>query len=112
MNSETTETAETAEAEVVTESVNVDMWETIDAMNPEALTIPGMEEAIVGVLERCGQPTILVYSVTRCVELLVEQHKMAYDEAVDHFRYNVVGAWLGPNTPGFLYRFDRVDSTE
>jgi len=112
MNSETTETAEAEVVTDITESVNVDMWQTIEEMNPEALTIPGMEDAIVGVMERCGQPTILVYSVTRCVELLVEQHGMDYDGAVDHFRYNVVGAWLGPNTPGFLYRFDRVDSTE
>jgi hypothetical protein len=29
---------------------------------------------------------------------------MSYEEAEEYFEFNVSGAWMGPNTPLFLYR--------
>jgi hypothetical protein len=72
--------------------------------DPELLFADGFDQAIVGVAQRCGQPTIVVYERQRCIELLVERDKCSPEEAEEHFGYNVEGAWVGPRTPAFLSR--------
>lgn len=69
--------------------------------NPEALTLDGFEAALVGYGRRCGQPSIAVYDYDKCIEVLMLQG-MDYDAAVEHFEFNVVGAWMGEHTPMIL----------
>jgi hypothetical protein len=51
---------------------------------------------------RCGQPTLAVYDYDLAVKKLIERDGMSYDEAVEWMEFNVVGAWVGPNTPVWL----------
>jgi len=69
--------------------------------NPEALLWDGLESALVGIARRCGQPTLAVYDYNLCIEALM-QEGMSHDEAVEYIEFNVVGGWLGPNTPVML----------
>jgi hypothetical protein len=46
---------------------------------------------------------VAVYSAERIVEILVSECEMTYDEAWDHFGFNIENAWHGPATPLFLY---------
>ena len=64
----------------------------------------GFEEALVGILHRCGQPPIAVYDVARCVEILVARDGMTPEEAEEFLEFNAIGAWMGPHTPGWLIR--------
>lgn len=66
------------------------------------LVADGFDEAFLGVAERCGQPTIAIYSAEKCVEILARDGGMDYDEAMEYYLFNVVGAWVGPGTPAFL----------
>ena len=59
-------------------------------------------EAVVGVLVRCGQPNIIVYDQEKIIEILMKD--MGEEAAVEHFEFNIQGAWVGDYTPGFLYR--------
>jgi hypothetical protein len=68
--------------------------------NPEALFADGFDKALIGISRRCGQPSLAVYSTTKCLEILCEQ--MDYEDAVGYFEFNVVGAWFGEGTPIFL----------
>ena len=70
--------------------------------NPEALLAEGFEAALVGVVRRCGQPTLAAYSYARALEVLMMRDGMEYDDAVEWMEFNVVGAWLGPHTPAWL----------
>ena len=38
----------------------------------------------------------------KCFEILVERDGMEYEDAVENFEFNVVGAWVGDNTPVFI----------
>lgn len=67
--------------------------------NPEALTADGFDDAIVGLARRCGQPTLVAYSYAKAVNVLMERDGMSYEDAVEWMEFNVVGAWMGPNTP-------------
>ena len=69
--------------------------------NGVALTADGLDDAIVGVGSRCGQPDLFVYDVEKVIEILVKQG-MAPEEAWEWFDYNIGGAWMGEGTPIWL----------
>ena len=70
----------------------------------ELLLADGFEAAFLGVIERCGQSPHVIYDRQKCVEILMERDKMTAETAEEYFDFNVVGAWVGPATPGFLWR--------
>lgn len=70
-------------------------------MEKELLLANGFEDALIGTGERCGQPTVAVYDREKCIEVLQGQG-MSYDEAQEYFDFNVVGAWVGDQTPLFV----------
>ena len=61
-----------------------------------------MEEAFLGIGEQFSNPPIAVYDREKCIEILAKD--MTYEEAVEYFEYNVIGAWVGEQTPMFLTR--------
>ena len=70
--------------------------------NPDALFADGFDDAILGPLRRCGQPTLVAYSYAKAVEVLMRRDGMEYEEAVEWMEFNVVGAWMGEHTPTWL----------
>jgi len=77
--------------------------ERVAESNPEALFADGFEDAIIGVAERCGQPTLVVYDCDKCIRVLMERDGMEWDEAEEFFQFNTLGAWVGENTPLFMW---------
>jgi hypothetical protein len=80
------------------------LQEWVADFNEEALFANGFEEAIVGVAERCGQPALVVYDADKVLEILARD--MTKSEAVEFFNFNVIGAWMGENTPLFLSKYE------
>jgi hypothetical protein len=66
------------------------------------LKADGLDKALIGVGRRCGQDDILVYSVDRCLKVLMDNGS-TYLEALEHFEFNILGAWVGPETPMWVY---------
>ena len=81
--------------------------------NEEALLADGLEDAFIGVAVRCGQPTLAVYDVEKCVKVLMERDGMTDEDAREFLDFNTLGAWMGEGTPLFLYRYgdDDVERT-
>lgn len=69
----------------------------------ELLFADGFDAALLGVFQRCGQPAVVTYDSARCLAIL-EGQGLAPHDALEHFTFNVVGAWLGERTPAFLDR--------
>jgi hypothetical protein len=44
----------------------------------------------------------LVYSTEKCISILVKDHWMDYEDALDYFYYNVSGSYVGEQTPIFI----------
>ena len=81
--------------------------EWVSQFNDEALLADGMEGAFMGVCDIAGQPTIAVYDRQKCIEILAQDMEAdegedQYSLAVEFFKFNVVGAWMGENTPRFV----------
>tara|TARA_R110000824_G_scaffold10908_2_gene47714 strand:+ start:313 stop:573 length:261 start_codon:yes stop_codon:yes gene_type:complete len=72
----------------------------------------GMDAAFLGVARRCGQPDLAVYSVQRAIRVLRDRDGMSEDEAREHLEFNLIGAWLGEETPIWLERCTVSDLTE
>ncbi len=66
--------------------------------NPEALTIDGADEALIGVAERCSQESVAIYSYEKLVIYFMSTG-MSADEAAEWISFNITGAWLGEHTP-------------
>lgn len=85
----------------------------IAEINPEALFIGNdgethFDEAIIGIGERCGQPSVLVYDYRKLTGVYVKLG-MSEEEAVEWIDFNVAGAWMGPHTPIMLYGEDEEE---
>jgi hypothetical protein len=76
--------------------------------NEEALLADGFEDAIIGMGERCTQEPVVIYDADKCLEILQERDSMSEEDATDYFYFNVLGAWLGKNTPIFVWRINRL----
>ncbi len=66
------------------------------------LKLDGFEDCFVGIVERFGMEPICCYDKTKIVSKLMEVEKMSFEEAFEHFEYNIIGAWMGEGTPCFI----------
>ena len=71
-------------------------------LNPELVIFEGLDDAIVGIAERCGSEAVLVYSVPGIVKILRERDGMSWEEAIEFFGFNIAGCYAGEHTPFFL----------
>lgn len=62
------------------------------------------DDAIVGVVERCGQEPFVAYDENKLVELLMNVDGMTYSDAIDHYYSNIKESWVGDDSPGFSSR--------
>lgn len=76
--------------------------EKLTEWNPEALLADGFESALVGIVQRCSLGPLALYSYTKCIDILIDRDGMTYEEAIEYMDYNVLGAYMGENTPMFL----------
>ena len=60
----------------------------------EFLKANGFDDAVIGLEENEMR---LIYSVSKCIEIL--KIDMSNDDALEHFNYNVSGAYVGKKTP-------------
>ena len=71
------------------------------------LIADGLDDAILGVGSRCGQPDLVVYDESRIINILMERDGMSYSEALEFYEFNIKGSWVGDDTPIWLKGMDR-----
>lgn len=76
----------------------------LDDYDEELLTADGLDDAILGIGGRCGQPSLVVYDVEKVIEILMTRDGMSYEEAQEFFDFNIGGAWVGELTPIWLHK--------
>ncbi len=75
----------------------------------ETVIFEGLDEAIVGFARRCGRAPVAVYSEERVLALL-EGQGMDAEEAREFYEFNIVGAYVGEDTPVFLMKLEDADA--
>lgn len=57
-------------------------------------------EALVGVVSRCGSSELALYSYKKLVEITQQEGEdMDIIDAIEYVDYNILGAYMGENTP-------------
>lgn len=69
--------------------------------NDSMLFADGFDDALIGIVEQFGRPPVALYSYDMCITVLMERDSMEEEEAIEFFDYNVIGAYMGENTPSF-----------
>ena len=69
------------------------------------LVADGFDEAIIGWGERFHD-TFVVYDLVKLMEILIVRDGMTEDEAKEYYEFNILGAWVGDETPAFIVQAD------
>ena len=70
------------------------------------------DKAFIGFGDRVGQPRLAIYDKNKCIEILMNDHGMDMEEAIEDFMFNTEGAWVGEETPIFLNPMSLEDYTQ
>ena len=74
------------------------------------ITADGFETAFVAVGFRYNGNDIAVYDYDLCIDVLIDRDTMSVEEANEFMSYNVIGAYVGEETPLFI-RTQSYDET-
>ena len=61
----------------------------------EFLIADGFDDAVIGYHQQSER---LIYSIKKCIDILIDEG-MSEEDALEHFYYNVEGAYVGEKTP-------------
>ncbi len=64
------------------------------------LIADGFDGAIIGIDEKSMR---VIYSVKKCIEILIVDQLMTDEESIEHFEFNVAGSYMGEKTPIWCY---------
>ena len=78
--------------------ISTERWEELMEQYDGCLMADGFEEALIGFGTRFNSP-VTIYDSNKCLDILVERDGMTYEEAQEHMNYNVLGAYVGEETP-------------
>ena len=74
--------------------------------NPDLLLATGHDDEIIGVsMDFQGNVLFVVYDYEKFLKRFMGDG-MNYEEAVEFFDFNTIGAWVGEKTPGFVTIFE------
>ena len=76
--------------------------EEIIELNPEAMLADGFDDAILGMCIQFGSQPIIAYDYEKCIKILMDRDNLKRGAALDYMEFNVVGAYVGLNTPVFI----------
>ena len=80
----------------------------LDSEYEAVVLIDGLDDAFIG----CTSAGVAIYNIDRCAEIVAEDNNMSIEEAIEYVEYNVVGAYVGPQTPLFIEVMNEYSSQE
>lgn len=82
--------------------------ETLDYLLEEekALVLEDHKSALIGIGNRCGQPSIAVYDRSLLVKSYMKKHNWTEDDADEWVSFNIEGVWDGESSPMIIERLD------
>jgi len=79
--------------------------EVIQEASDDAIIADGFDDALIGHTTHWDMipETTAVYSVEKVLQILMERDGMTDEEALEFFYFNIGGAWMGKQTPIFVW---------
>jgi hypothetical protein len=83
------------------ESIKDWVTEIVMEENDEALFFDGFDDAIIGVGGQANGTVVVIYDEQKIIANLMAGG-LDYEDALDHYFFNIKGAYLGESTPIIL----------
>lgn len=82
--------------------------EFIQEEYPEVLLLDPeiYDDAIIGIVEAARKPPVVCYDKRKIIDILMQRDKMNMDEALEFFKYKMLGSYVGEHTPMFVEVYD------
>ena len=93
-----------SDATGVIDSTDMLAEQLLDLGVESALTMDGYDDCVIGILERFGMESIVIYDKEKVIEKLIANGCDSYEGALEFYEYNQLGGWHGDMTPGFLVK--------
>lgn len=77
------------------------MGQIADGLGEPMRGMDGYADCCLGVCLRFRQPPIFIFDRQKVLERHMKDG-MTYEEAVEFFEFNQIGAWVGDHTPAFF----------
>lgn len=81
--------------------IYMDKQELIDIYGEGLTFYDGYDDCIEGVCLQFGRDPVICYNKNKIIDLFIKDG-MTYEEAIEYFEYNVLGAYVGETTPAFI----------
>jgi hypothetical protein len=72
--------------------------------NEKLIKADGFDDCIIGVSHRYGEPLLLAYDKEKVIKKLMKRDNMTIEDALEFYTYNIIGSWVGKQTPLFIER--------
>jgi hypothetical protein len=76
----------------------------LEATEQTVPLLDGLDDALIGIGSQYTNPPTAIYSHTKIIETLIKQG-MTPEEAIEYTDYNIIGAWIGEQTPTIIHDF-------
>jgi len=67
----------------------------------EVMFCDGYDDCIIGIVEKYGSEPCVCYDLNKMITKMVADGSTE-EEAYEHFNYNIIGAYVGENSPCFM----------
>ena len=64
-----------------------------------AVTLEGLDDAIIGIGRQWGSKPCMIYSVKKIIDILVKRDEMNPDDALEYYEFNIMQLYAGEQTP-------------
>lgn len=71
----------------------------------DCLIADGFDDAIIGTCQKDGE-VIVVYDISKCIDSLVKDDGMEYQEAKEFLYFNTINCYVGEKTPIFIETYN------
>ena len=77
------------------------MLERIADCCPDAMTMDGFDDCVIGICRRFGHPTVIAYDYEKVIQQNMASG-MDREDAEEFFEFNQIGSFVGEGTPCFI----------
>lgn len=81
----------------------------IDTLPEGCIAWDGFDSCAIGLAERCGSGPLVIYDFDAMVQLRVDRDGLSLDDAAEYIEFNIIGAYVGENTPYIMTERLNVD---
>ena len=78
----------------------LDIINKVSIINPKAIILDGLDEAIVGMSESSNP--IFIYSTELCISVMMRDNEWDYETALEFLDYNTFNTYYGDYSPTFV----------